>query len=1664
MANDWPRWTVGPERKQVLFEKSLFKPMKEKEVLLSSVKYFAIGLGLWGYDTTRETAEIEIEGIQVTQPSDVFVIPRPTASVSIDGAYQKDWGFQDALYFWTPPAYCTLGAQQRVSKGERPSSKLSARYSLMYDDKNIYFLSLVTDPTPFQGAGGHPWENDSVELFLANGVNYRDLKRETRLDDRGFQIIFDGHRRNVTCLRKGRPVPDVPIEVRFQAENLPLGGEMVPGYVVEAAIPRKLFASPCEKGTLLAHAVKLNDYRGGSLCNTPGNATPNANLLNWHRAYFEYEGKEETREYRFGKLAQNPPWPKEIHTGTQPIWDVFFCERRQTSQTEERLYLNGFWAVQGGKNIEFSPDPSQWFYVPVPMNVGWATPTYKLDNGLLKEVKPMEAYDNHNAYWYERECLVPADWKGRQIYLHIAYVYNEAMIYIDGKHAGFCSSLKNTQNITSFVKPGKTFRLNVLVDGKMSSGIEITNGRGGIPGDVYLEAHLNAPSIQDVWARKADGCDKSFRIEVVTDRKGKLQLQLQDPAGHEVANMEQAISQNLTTVFEGTAPQAPAWSLDEPALCLLTVRHISGDGRLLDERKLSVGFRRFETRDARFWLNGKKLRIRVAGNSTEGRVFAPQWLEEMKRRGHNAINLHSYECFWNEPLYELLDRKGFLVQAPIPVGDDRNVAARIRQIRNHPCIFGYLSDPYGLLDVDGTIHNPFETDDSYMPSSPSAKNKEAVLARRDALFRAADPERRYIAQATGNWRDYMRDTHHYATNDLNLLDRMMFHYPWSLRKNPRIPLMVQEAGGPNLLTMDTKHPVHLWPAGKNGALVPRLVTFEAAARYLGDRAFLHLDEWHAMLLRAKFRDFRLNGVDGFNMWIPSDLGSEVINYHDDPRGLGVTDKRQLSTHYFTAPFVEVMEDSWMRVNHGYYCLRALTTYPWGEKYGHQGLQRKDNVYSPLYRNESQPLFLTIVGEEGDTFSQDHNYYGGETLRRRIAIVNDTFSNQRVTGTVELRVKGNVVQSISLEKEVAQGEIAYLPFAFVLPPVAKKSSAELVMQMSGREERLSLTLFPPHKVPEWKNVPRIGIVGSNGIAAKANFKGVPVDLRKPIPMDLAALVIERNALVRDLDAESLSDFLVRGRKVLVMEQNEESLLHYRAVERRLEHGFIADAAHPAVAGLDDRDLSNWRGCADSVPSEKRPSPAFRHNQSAAIETPHLTNRNLIAAFTMANPAYGAIHPIVTGGYDREEAILLEARHGMGSILFCQADVTSRYGIDPAATILADNLLKYLCTYPGELYEGVRYSGDKEDLAFLTQLGILRRNRTAVGVLGKGGKLEELNGCRKIVVLPNAEFVPQGVERSRIRLRVWGYPRYTNNSIFQTERLKGDLPGTDYPGTAGPAFAGTSATDFFLFSNPEMNCWKPKDTTKGHFSRFGTAAEVTIGNVQFFFCGLYPDLVKTGEEREKIYRVWSVLFNNLGVYNENRISFRVPNTDFSRMTWSFVTDPDGKGEELGFAKGTFAGRQVRKLVTGKIWEDQGVTESDGKNPPDSGYDGYAWYYTEVNIPIPSGKYFFHIGGIRDISTFNRTEQRSDLYLNGKKMPPPVDVNNAHLGGRGARLWALPSSALVPGKNQIAIRVYNQIGAGGIHRNPVRLEREGKNPDLLFPYEFRESKYTNYFFWCW
>lgn len=78
----------------IRFERSAFSPSQS-----GRVRELVLGFGLWEFDTTKEGFEIEIGGVNLLLPEERFLIPRPTAGVEIDGAYRKDWGFEDNLYF-----------------------------------------------------------------------------------------------------------------------------------------------------------------------------------------------------------------------------------------------------------------------------------------------------------------------------------------------------------------------------------------------------------------------------------------------------------------------------------------------------------------------------------------------------------------------------------------------------------------------------------------------------------------------------------------------------------------------------------------------------------------------------------------------------------------------------------------------------------------------------------------------------------------------------------------------------------------------------------------------------------------------------------------------------------------------------------------------------------------------------------------------------------------------------------------------------------------------------------------------------------------------------------------------------------------------------------------------------------------------------------------------------------------------------------------------------------------------------------------------------------------------------------------------------------------------------------------------------------------------------
>jgi len=74
--------------------------------------------------------------------------------------------------------------------------------------------------------------------------------------------------------------------------------------------------------------------------------------------------------------------------------------------------------------------------------------------------------------------------------------------------------------------------------------------------------------------------------------------------------------------------------------------------------------------------------------------------------------------------------------------------------------------------------------------------------------------------------------------------------------------------------------------------------------------------------------------------------------------------------------------------------------------------------------------------------------------------------------------------------------------------------------------------------------------------------------------------------------------------------------------------------------------------------------------------HWGNDNSVASYVIKKPQVGASRPLVDCGFDVMETPLLETVRGKGRIIFCQLDVTNRYGHDPVATRLVDNLFAYV----------------------------------------------------------------------------------------------------------------------------------------------------------------------------------------------------------------------------------------------------------------------------------------------------------------------------------------------------------------------------------------------------
>lgn len=225
---------------------------------------------------------------------------------------------------------------------------------------------------------------------------------------------------------------------------------------------------------------------------------------------------------------------------------------------------------------------------------------------------------------YQRTLFIPAEWKGKRLFLRFYGVQNVADVFINGRHVGdhYGGYTAFTFEITDNLSYGYNNSLLVAVSNTSRSDVLPTSVEENLYGGIYRDVELlvtEKTTISplyygtdgvmvhqtDITKERATG-----RVDVaLLGRKDALQSVTVDflaPDGYV------SLSKSVKTKIDGnllsvpfTIENAELWSPAHPRL--YTVRVTVGD----EVVEVKTGFRRLEvTPEKKFTINGRRVRIR----------------------------------------------------------------------------------------------------------------------------------------------------------------------------------------------------------------------------------------------------------------------------------------------------------------------------------------------------------------------------------------------------------------------------------------------------------------------------------------------------------------------------------------------------------------------------------------------------------------------------------------------------------------------------------------------------------------------------------------------------------------------------------------------------------------------------------------------------------------------------------------------------------------------------------------------------------------------------------------------------------------------------------------------------------------------------------------------
>lgn len=334
--------------------------------------------------------------------------------------------------------------------------------------------------------------------------------------------------------------------------------------------------------------------------------------------------------------------------------------------------------IKGFEKLDY--DCTGWDDIRVPAHIqmeGYDIPQYanvQYPWDGREELRPGEIPTRFNPVAsYVKYFTIPEHMKGMEIHINFKGVESGMALWLNGAYVGYSedSFTPSEFDLTPFIKDGENKLAVQVFKWTSSSWCEDQDffRFSGIYRSVELIA-VPKTHVEDIFVKTVfDGDDYSkavLRAALKVKGEGSLKLTLKDKA---CVIFERTVNAADELVIEEEIAAPKLWSAESPYLYELELEVYDSEGSVTEYIPQSVGFRKFEMKNNRMLINGKRIVFKGVNrhefSSVSGRHVPYEELEKdivtMKRNNINAIRTCHYPD--DVDIYELCDRYGLYMIA-----------------------------------------------------------------------------------------------------------------------------------------------------------------------------------------------------------------------------------------------------------------------------------------------------------------------------------------------------------------------------------------------------------------------------------------------------------------------------------------------------------------------------------------------------------------------------------------------------------------------------------------------------------------------------------------------------------------------------------------------------------------------------------------------------------------------------------------------------------------------------------------------------------------------------------------------------------------------------------------------------------------------------------------